>query len=300
MTEELKEVTFEQANAICRRLVPLGEMAIQTLDKLRDAGFSAFVKRDEFYAAFARDEEELRVYQRCLLETAKEMLGRPSLYRIPAGAVYSSPYLERLRQEGFLEYEIDPVRRRANHFHQTEKALYESRWQSMLEAQQRHLSEEAGRLTSDLSTGFAFDRNGRFSFIKKAVAWYGASCGFTYDKRRSTNQRPLFSKQLNANWDLCLIIPDTAHIAWLDQPHGHLSFALLVAYRDWSAYRSKIKAKDDQILTLRYGWAALQHFGGAYLRFESLKDVEIITAAYLELFKIVSPVIEEAITTELK
>jgi hypothetical protein len=46
------KLSFEQANALCRELVPIGDEALSYLARLMEAGFSAFLPRHEFIESF--------------------------------------------------------------------------------------------------------------------------------------------------------------------------------------------------------------------------------------------------------
>jgi len=91
------KLSFEQASAICREFLPVGEEVFSHMEQLRKAGFEAFLPRHEFIESFAETSEELEIYWRCVVETAKEQLGQPTpilIFDEDLKQLYFSPFLQ--------------------------------------------------------------------------------------------------------------------------------------------------------------------------------------------------------------
>jgi hypothetical protein len=97
--KSMRPLAAREVDAICRRLVPIGESVFNYIEGLQAAGFCAFVPIMRFEKGFCQSEEERTIYRRCSIERAKQRLGRPSSF--PASAqehslFYSSSYLQEL------------------------------------------------------------------------------------------------------------------------------------------------------------------------------------------------------------
>src|ERR671925_472813 len=95
------KLSFEQANAICRSFVPIGDEIFNYMARLREAGFEAFLPRYEFIKSFAQSSDELDLHRPCQVEHAKEWLGRLVMRMTDEELkhIYFSPFLQKLREE---------------------------------------------------------------------------------------------------------------------------------------------------------------------------------------------------------
>src|SRR4051794_28630076 len=100
-TEPAPTLSFTQANAVCRELVPVGEPIFRYMDELQESGFSAFVPYHRFVESFCCEREREK-HRLCLIEQAKSTLGQPWPWRFNEEdwlKVYLSEYLRQLEEE---------------------------------------------------------------------------------------------------------------------------------------------------------------------------------------------------------
>jgi hypothetical protein len=225
-------LSFEEANAICREFVPIGDEVFRYMAQLEEAGFKAFLPRHEFIESFAETPEEREIHRRCVVETAKERLGRPSRMRIydeDLQHLYFSPHLQQLRDErdrangvpvnqlssrypggeSAWRTEVDPCQRRLVQASVNQKDAYEARWTAMLEAERRALEDEVARRATGLGKiPHTFDNKGRYVFFAAVMEHDAAPLGFHYDKPKSRPNYPIFSKAITDDWHLCWVIEE--------------------------------------------------------------------------------------------
>jgi hypothetical protein len=95
----IRPLTAQEAAAICRQWVPIGEDVFTYVEQLQAAGFSAFAPIMRFEASYCQSEEERLAHRRYVIERAKQRLGRPNAFPASAqerSAYYSSAYLREL------------------------------------------------------------------------------------------------------------------------------------------------------------------------------------------------------------
>jgi hypothetical protein len=148
--ESRLKLSFQQADAICREFLPIGDQVFDYMKRLREAGFEAFLPRQRFIESFAANPHELEIHRQCVVESAKENLARPQPIRMDDAEfkqIYRSPFLQRLREErdkanGVPErklstrypggeaawrLEFDPCRRGLVQDHVNDRELHEAR-----------------------------------------------------------------------------------------------------------------------------------------------------------------------------
>jgi hypothetical protein len=203
------KLSIQEADAICREFVPIGDEIFRYMDALKSGGFSAFVPNYEFGRSFCRSREDLKVHDRCLVEKAKNLLGRPW----PLGVVnsedlllYESPYLKRLsdardsengvplselgsRYPGEIwRLEIDPCERRKAYASVREREPYGERVQSVVEEQKHIFELEVAHQGTGLARSHTFDRRGRYAFFTKVMS---ATPPHLASTRTSRNRLPI-------------------------------------------------------------------------------------------------------------
>src|SRR4051812_42070167 len=95
-------LSFAQANAICREFLSVGDQVFETMKRLREANFKAFLPRHRFIESFAATPKELDLHRQCVVENAKELVACPwpmRVYDEDFKQLYFSPLLEQLREE---------------------------------------------------------------------------------------------------------------------------------------------------------------------------------------------------------
>lgn len=217
-------LSVQQVNAICARLLPIGDKIFEYKEQLRDGGFAAFVPYHEFLDSFCTCEKDQQLHRQCLIEGAKNRLGRPfplRMIRAYGEHLYFSPFFQQLlderdQQNGVPEtqlssrypgelwrQEVDPCERRKTLREITERETYEVSWNHMLRRQRECFLLEAGRHATDLAAAFSFDQRGRYAFYTAAMERHASALGFQLNKKSSRPNYPVFSIQAAGDWELC-------------------------------------------------------------------------------------------------
>jgi hypothetical protein len=307
-----RKLSFEQANAICREFLPIGDRVLEYMARLTEATFEAFRPRHEFIESFAADPEELETHRRCVAETVKERLARPwpiRIYHEDSKCLYFSPFLQRLREErdkvngvpvdqlsgrylggeAAWRREVDPCQRRLIQARVTQGDSYEAGWTAMLEAERRTLEEEATRHTTGLGRiPHTFDNKGRYAFFAAVMERDAASLGFHYDKPKSRPNYPIFSKAITEDWHLCWVIEEAR--AFFHSPfEGRFSPFLEIRGRNLRG--TLTRAESGEFLHIRYAGIVPGFFNG-YWKFFDLDDLETAIKAHLYLYSLMAQIIE--------
>lgn len=309
------KLSFQQANAICREFLPLGDRAFDYMARLREAGFEAFAPRHMYDESFAESPEELEIHRRCVVEIAKEQLSRPYPMRFSMEEfelTYFSPYLQRLRRErdqanGVPEDQlsgrypmgesawrrkIDPCERRRVQLHVNQWEAYQARWDALLDAERRALEDEAERHATGLGRlPHTFDKSGRYAFFAAVMERDAAALGFHYDKPKSRPNYPVFSKAITDDWHLCWAIEDAqgffrSPLYGLFKPHLEI--------RSRALRGSLAKAESGELLIIRYDIIVPGFYTG-YWRFFDLDELETVIRAHLHFYGLIAPTIEDRI-----
>jgi hypothetical protein len=307
-------LTVEQAAAICGGLLPIADQIFGYAEELRRAGFRAFVPRLTFLESFCVDAAELDLHRRCVVETAREKLGRPwpmSLEKLP---VYESPFLHQLREErdrlnGCPEDEltrrysvgeavwrrhIDPAERRKAYTEVTDREAYTQRWEAMLNERADRLREEATSCANELVEGLPFGESGRYTLFRTVMERDAAPLGFKYDQSRSRRDYPLFSCPLNRDWALCWAI-ENKH-GFIGPRQGHFEPMLEVRSQ---RLRGKVNDAEPGEVPLISYQHVVTGFGNAYWQFYSFAELSRSISAHLFLFGLMKPIIEASLSRVL-
>lgn len=307
----------EQARAVCREFVPIGDRVFDYMGQLREAGFRAFLPRHHFVEVFAETPEQLAIHRRCVSERVKEWLAKPWPMTLAVGgpkSAYVSPYLQQLREERdrvngvgvdqlgvrFPEQfvwreEVDPCKRRVLQARGSD--FYEARWSETLDEERRVRESEAERLASGLGkVPHTFDKKGRYAFFVAVMERDAGPLGFQYDRKKSRAGFPVFSKSMTDDWHLC----------WaLEESRGFSSIPMEGSFEPFLELRSRDmrgaihRAEPGEFLHIRHSFV-VPGFSRGYWRFFSLGELEVAIKAHLHLYSLMAPIIEDGIARILR
>lgn len=311
-------LSFEQANAICRNWIALGDQADSYFEAMIDWGFEAFLPRKAYIESFAANASELASHRRCVTEAAKEQLGQPRSIPMTVDElkrVYFSPLLQSLRkqrdeengcserelssrfepEEAYWRREIDPCQRNLAKDRVARRAAHESRFETVVECERQLAAEEAQRHSAAHSQkGGMFDERGRYAFFVDVMSRDAAALGFEFDKARSRATRVFFSKPLTDDWHLCWSVDDRFFL--FTQTEGRFLLSLHLCSRKVGSPREV--REPFQVLQIRYD-ALIYGFATAYWRFDDFHQLERAVKAHLQLYSLAADVCENGIKTVL-
>lgn len=305
-------LSFEQANAICRNWIALGDQADSYFETMIDWGFDAIRPRKIYIESFAADASELATHQRCVTEAVKEQLGQPRSFPVIGDElkrVYFSPLLQSLRKqrdeengcserelssrfepgEAYWRREIDPCQRNLARDRVARRAAHEARFESVVACERQLAAEEARRHAAAHSQrGHMFDERDRYAFFVDVMSRDAASLGFEFDKARSRAKRPSFFKPLTDDWRLCWSVDDRFFLfaqtegRFLPSPH-------LCSRKVGSPHTV---TEPFQTLQIRYDVFGVQT---AYWVFHDFDQLGRAINAHLQLYSLLGGAIESGI-----
>lgn len=313
----IPKLSFDQANTICRHFLPIGDATFKYADELIKAGFSAFSPYANFIESFCDSHENLQIHRKCVIEGAKNLLGRPWPFHVndaEEGLLFRSPYLQRLIQERDEENgvpddrlptkfpgeiwrpEIDPCRRRSMFESVNNRQAHDARWSITKQEHQRKLALEVGQHATDLARNHSFDRRRRHAFFAAVMKQNIGMLGFELDKLKSRAGFSVFSRQIGSDWDLCWALEEPNSLTF-DDFKGSFRPYLEIRHRN---LKGSIKsAKNGQFLIIRYDRVVPGFFNG-YGQFSSLEELETVIKAHLRLYGLMAPIIEGGIREVLE
>jgi hypothetical protein len=133
----------------------------------------------------------------------------------------------------------------------------------------------------------------RFAKYQEVMNHVSVPLGFRYDKQKSRDEFPVFSKQLSDGWDLCWTLQQTDMFA-LTSKHG--CFEPNLDLRGTNMAGDADKARSREFLFFRYQ-NIVPGFDSAYWKFRSLTELEWAIRAHLTLYKLMSAILEASVTT---
>jgi hypothetical protein len=305
-------LSFEQANAICRNWIALGDQADSYFETMIESGFEAITLRKAYIESFAANASELATHRRCVTEAVKEQVGQPRSIPMTGDELkrlYFSPLLQSLRKqrdeengcserelssrfepgEAYWRREIDPCRRNLAKDRVARRAAHEARFETVVECERQLAAEEAQRHSAAHSQrGHMFDERDRYAFFVDVMLRDAASLGFEFDKARSRATRPFFSKQLTDDWRLCWSVDDRFFL--FAQTEGRFLPSLHLCSR--KVGNPHTVTEPFQTLQTRYNVFGLQT---AYWVFHDFDQLERAVNAHLRLYSLLSEVIEGGI-----
>jgi hypothetical protein len=312
------KLSFDKANALCRNFLPIGDKIWEHMGRLQEAGYAAWQPYHRFIESFAETPEELATHRRCVCENAKERLAQPTPIRIydeDLKHVYFSPFLQQLRAErdrvngvpveqlqtrypgeSAWRHHVDPCQRQLVRNEMADRKNVEARRKAMFEEQRRVIEREAERHASGVSPHHSFDEKGRYAFFTAIMQRDAAPLGFHHDKSRSRWNYPVFSKEMNADWDLCWVLEEPRpffHSPW----EGTFMPFLELRSR---ALRGRLnKVESGEFLQIRYLGLIPGLYSG-YRQFLNLDELETLIKAHLYFYTLISPIIEDGIRRGLE
>lgn len=312
--QDRPRLNFDQADALCRSFVPIGDALFDIMGQLEAAGFAAWRPRYEFVKSFG-DPEDIEVHRRYLVEMAKIRLATPDPWRFSEAEltrVYSSSSAifrqlkdTRDRLNGVPEDELsrryggagaawrrplDPCERKQIFASIHDKETYDGLWHAMLDERRRWFEEEVERHATDLCRAYTFDKDGRYGLFTAVMERDAAAFGFRYDKPKARPYCPVFSKPVSEHWDLCWAIEEWKPFFSQFSPlEGRFVPYLELRGRN---VRGRIgTAEMGEFLFIRFDHV-VPGFSDAYWKFYGLDELETMIKARLCLYGLVAPVIE--------
>jgi hypothetical protein len=317
MAQPRIKFSVQEVTAICDGLLELGDECFRYADQLQNAGFRAFIPRWKFTESFCATEQERELHRQCVIEGAKNWVGRPyppqhlRWTAAERALLYSSPLMLRLASERDKENgvpthklssryplgearwrrEFDPCLRRQWVANVGEPSVYKERWNTVLDEEARALEQEVAQQATGISRGHAFDKDGRFALFAAIMERDATPLGFCYDKAKSRQNYPVFSKSLGKDWDVCWAIEEP-DLFCLGPFEGSLTPCLEVRSRTSKGRFDNLKF--GECLHIRHA-SIVPGFYGAYRVFRTLDKLETLIKAHLCLYYLMAPTIEGAL-----
>jgi hypothetical protein len=308
-------LTFVQANELCRKLVAIGDAIWSFSEQLRADGYCAFDARNDFVESFGASNE-IEVHRLCAVEQAKLRLGQPWPMKFSPDErklLYSSTPLNELYAKRDAENgctaselaskypgvdsvwrrEVDPCRRNMVRFEVSDRDQYQLRFTKFVERQRLMMEAEIQSHLSVVTGQHAFEMEDRFAKFQEVMNRISVPLGFRYDKQKSRDEFPVFSKQLNDGWDLCWALQHTDMFA-LTPTHG--CFEPSLDLRGANMAGDSDKARSREFLIFRYQ-NIVPGFASAYSKFRNLAELEWAITAHLALYNLMSPILEASVAT---
>jgi hypothetical protein len=305
------KLSLDQANTLCREFLPIGEAVFDYVDRLQRAGFSAFVPHHDFIQSFCSSEEESDIHKRCLIESAKNLLGRPWPWSLSVGPaekqlLYQSPFIQRLSQERDTEngfpvselpnrcpeqiwrIEIDPCQRRKAFNKINDRLAFDARWAAVQKEQRRRLESEAEHHATGLASNYKFHMQQRYAFFTAVMKKDAAALGFEFDHLKSRSYFPVFSKPISEEWDICWVLEEPKSFCF-NFVSGR--FTPYLEIRSRNLIGSFEKRKVGEFLFIRH-YMIVPGFFNAYGKFFKLEELETMIKAHLCLYSLMAPIIE--------
>jgi hypothetical protein len=122
-----------------------------------------------------------------------------------------------------------------------------------------------------------------------------APIGFHIDERRSRPGAPVFSKEMDSNWDLCWTVDGRSFCSSATEGRFDPNFGLVnKQFRD-----ALSRAASGQFLRIQYS-NVVPGFANGYWIFSNLDELETIVKAHVYLYTLMSSVVETGIKTVLE
>jgi hypothetical protein len=106
-------LSASKAAAICRAFVPIADHIFDLMTQIKERGFTAFIPSLEFIASFRESPVEQELNRRCIVESAKEILGRPWPFKATneeQELFFRSSLLEQLRKSRYKELGVSDAK----------------------------------------------------------------------------------------------------------------------------------------------------------------------------------------------
>jgi hypothetical protein len=315
---EKPKLTFEKAEAICRRLLPIGANIHAMMVELSDAGFNAFLPRKDFVESFAPDPEALKIHRHCIVELSKERLARPLAVRTSidqSKLVWTSDLIRKLKLErdefngvsvdqlssrygrdAVWRCEFDPCERARTELMVKDRPNYEIKWSEALKLQNRILRKEASHFVMQSNnSGPKFDLEARYDVFSRVMERESVKLGFMLDRKKSRPNRPVFSKSITSDWALCWGLEEARAFCHNDF-EGR--FDAYFGLRSRNSNGSLARVELGEFLRLKHA-LIVPGFLGGYWEFFDAESLEVVIMAHLFHYSLVAPVLEGALKAVL-
>lgn len=316
-------ITAREGDRLCRNWIKIGETVFDLVEQLPKRGFAAFLPEMRFNESFCEGSAEHDLWKQCVVERAKERLGRPwplrKDFKEPA-SFYRSPLLLKLEEERDLEngvpvgklpvthpgeiwrIQVEPGAQRQARASMEKGAWFRAQAQAVEEERatlvlaEMRASSRAHERVNELS---GFDEQHRYQCFLDVSTEVLVTYGFKPDKRRSRAHYPVLTKELTDEWDICWVPGEhTMFAGILDK--GHFSPRIELRHRRFAARVSNVLLPSDngqhegKFLFVRYQ-DIVPGFSRAYWLFTSLPVLAHHIRAHLELYGLIAPTLEQAV-----
>ena len=315
-------ITAKEGDRLCRHWIDSGATVFDLVEQLQKRGYAAFLPAMRFEESFCEGPADQELWKQCVVERAKERLGRPwpllEDFGEPASFYRSQLLLELQRQrdlENGVPFKDLSVKYPGELWRLQAEPCAQRQYRAMLErgawyrAQTQVLEDErAARVLAEMrasdgaheSVNEGFDEQQRYQCFLEVSAEGLTANGFKPDARRSRANYPVLSKALTDEWDLCWVPGEhTLFAGILDK--GHFSPQMELRQRRFTArlgnvttFRLKDNKHQGQFLFVRYQ-DLVPGFNRAYWLFTSLPMLGHCIRAHLEIYKIIGPGLERAV-----
>jgi hypothetical protein len=297
------QLTAQQAKQISARLASLGEQTNVLAEALCGAGFSAFIPYQRFIESFASQPTDLDVHRLYLQERAKAMLIVDGGYQSPlmdrlTDAARKSPLLTDPATEWIARLHIDPCEQKAFVLKVRDKHEYERREGEMLAQRESTLASETARHATGTSKRYPLGmltKPLRFRFAVDLISQELASLGFSRTRSKASHGAVIVSKGISERYAIGLSIQDP-DLFFYSPTQGQLLLLLQVR----AAQRLKSVPDSEPGAQVSVSYTALVYgFSTAYVGFQDLDRLETNIKAQLQLYRLIDPVLEQAIAETL-
>lgn len=288
--EKSWRLSAEQADRICRKFLPIGDMIFDCAVHLQERGFWAAAEVAKHNERFCKDASELENYHRFLKEKASFTLAHPwPFYATPedVSKFYYSRLMGQLSAWKTRQIGVDDD----SHPDPWEKERELARDNNPVEFAQRRIAleqalkevrkQEVLLHATGLGRKYTFDETGWCKFYTAVMERDAALLGFQFDQSRSSHNFPVFTKNIAENWDLC----------WALERNFEGGLAPDLEFRHRSIKGKLDKEASGEFLLIRHR-TIIPGFPKAYWTFRDLDELEVIIKANLCLYEQIAPILE--------
>jgi hypothetical protein len=308
----VKNLSLDQATALCTEWVPIGGQVYESATHLQEADFAAFRPHWEFDESFCADPGEVEDHRIYVRERGKERFGTPFPFPVTPEErqrFYRSAFNQALRAQNerlnegaslaqamekfpgeIWRQEIDPCARSRVYAMMRDKATYTPRMDAFKAVHKQAVQDETERHKTGLAAKFDFTVRDRLRFYLEVMQRDAGELGFSHDARKSEDTFPVFSRPINSDWDSCLTLEDP-QVLGMTRKSGSISVRLELRQRTFEGESSG--ADPGQLLFVPYN-RVIPGFCYAYRNFSSLDELELSVRAHLCLLRTHLAAIEDA------
>ena len=310
----VRALAAAKAGVLCRGLAAIGEGVFTYMERLEAAGFCGFQPRLRFMESFCARQEDCEVHRRCIIERAKNLLGRPwplRARRSEREAFFHSDYIQNLKARRDAEngvdemqladrypgeiwrLEYDPCLQAHARFVISQPSQNAQRMEQVLYEERSIIERETSRHATGLSDQYASEGSevggsGRIEFLIAVMQREIGGLGYEYDSLKGGSDYPVFSKPVGKEWDLCWVLDDVSAFA-LGVAIGRYVPLLQLRHRRLAG--DLRGAKSGEWLQFRYR-GIVPGFDQAYSQFYDLDELEMLIKANVCFYAMMAPTVE--------